>query len=185
MTHNHAGHAASVSSTNSNAILHMSPEARERMLATEKIVLKYYNDMGKNKGNCTWGPGFLAHKGVCSEDELVKKVAATSISIEYAKRVAEAERMVKVKVSVPLNQAQFDALCSLTYNAGPTVAKDVYRYINQGDFSGAASAISKMVKVSVKEGGKKKLVLAPGLIKRRAEEAAPFGVKAAETAASK
>lgn len=33
----------------------MSPEAKARMRATEKNVYKYYNDMGKNKGHCTWG----------------------------------------------------------------------------------------------------------------------------------
>lgn len=185
MTHKQPGHAASGSSMNPNANMRMSANARARMLATEKIVLNYYNDMGKNKGNCTWGPGFLAHKGVCSEDELAKKVSADSISIEYAKRVAEAERMVKVKISVALNQAQFDALCSLTYNAGPVSAKDVYRYVNQRDFSGAASEISKMVKVRLTSGGKKKLVLAPGLIKRREEEAAPFKVKEVETTDNK
>lgn len=155
----------------------MSANARARMLATEKVVLKYYNDMGKNKGNCTWGAGFLAHRGVCSEEELARKVEAGSIEIEYAKRVAEAERMVKAKISVALNQEQFDALCSLTYNTGHVGAKEVYRYINQGNFADAANEISKMVKVRVKSGSATKLVLAPGLIKRREEEAAPFKAK--------
>jgi GH24 family phage-related lysozyme (muramidase) len=185
MTHKNHGHAISAPSVNPNADMHMSPAARARMLATEKIVLRYYNDMGKKRGNCTWGPGFLAHKGICSEEELLKKVEAPLISIEYAKRVAEAERAVKHKISIALNQTQFDALCSLTYNAGITGAKDVYVYVNQRDFSGAASAISRMVRVGVTEGGKRKYVLAPGLIRRREEEAAPFRVKAAETAAGK
>lgn len=59
-----------------NASMKMSPEARARMRATEKAVYRYYNDMGKNKGHCTWGVGILAHKGVCTAEELKKKVDA-------------------------------------------------------------------------------------------------------------
>ena len=101
-----------------NAHLKMSPAARERMRATEKAVYRYYNDMGKNKVNCTWGAGILAHKGVCTPEELATKVSASMIDHEFERRVAEAERAVRRSTSVPLNQAQFDALCSLTYNAG-------------------------------------------------------------------
>ena len=54
--------------------------------------------------------------------------------------------------------------------------EDTYRLVNREDFSGAAENISKMIKVSIKEKGKKKLVVARGLIKRREEESAPFRV---------
>lgn len=63
----------------------MSPEGRA----------SYYNDMGKNKGNCTWGVGILAHKGVCSEEELKLKVSVAMVDQEFEKRVAEAERAVR------------------------------------------------------------------------------------------
>jgi len=42
-----------------------------------------------------------------------------------------------------------------------------------------------MIKVQVIEKGKKKYVISPGLIKRRAEESAPFLIKDASTAESK
>lgn len=84
--------------TNPNVGMRMSPEALAAMRITEKVVLKYYNDMGKNKGNCTWGIGFYAHKGVCTPEELQQKVTAPAVEIEYAKRVAEAERRVKQKL---------------------------------------------------------------------------------------
>jgi len=42
-----------------------------------------------------------------------------------------------------------------------------------------------MIKATVIEKGKKKLVIAPGLIKRRAEESAPFRTEIAATATSK
>jgi GH24 family phage-related lysozyme (muramidase) len=148
------------------------------MRATEKTVYHYYNDMGKNKGNCTWGVGILAHKGVCSEDELKRKVSATMVDLEFERRVAEAERIVRRSTTRAVNQAQFDALVSLTYNAGGRGTRDTFEYVNNGDFEGAAKNIASMIKVSVVEKGKKKYVVAPGLIKRRNEEAAPFRVKA-------
>lgn len=77
------------------------------MRATEKAVYRYYNDMGKNKGNCTWGIGILAHKGVCSEEELGRKVSSRMVDQEFERRVAEAERYVRIKIKVAVNQAQF------------------------------------------------------------------------------
>jgi GH24 family phage-related lysozyme (muramidase) len=157
-----------------NAHLRMSPAARERMRATEKAIYRYYNDMGKNKGNCTWDAGILAHKGVCTPEELAAKVSAPMVDHEFERRVAEAERAVRRNTTVPLNQAQFDALCSFTYNAGAKGARDTFRFVNQNDFAGAAANISSMIRVGITEDGRKKMVIAPGLIKRRAEESAPF-----------
>jgi GH24 family phage-related lysozyme (muramidase) len=57
--------------------------------------------------------------------------------------------------------------------------------VNQGDFSSAAANISRMIKVEINEGGKKKYVIAPGLIRRRAEESAPFRVAGPATASNK
>lgn len=170
MTGTHAKTAPSFPSAN----MKMSPEARARMRATEKLVLKYYNDMGKNKGNCTWGPGFLAHRGICSDEELLRKVDASSIDVEYDKRVREAEQRVKHKVQVALNQAQFDALVSFTYNTSYHANQIVYDAANTGDFAAVASAISAAVRVSIGTGKDKTWVVAPELIKRRAEESSPF-----------
>lgn len=160
------------STTSPNSSMTMSADARANMRASEKLMLKYYNDMGKNKGNCTWGIGFYAHKGVCSEDELARKVDADSVDVEYGKRVAEAERRVKVKVHVKLSQAQFDGLVSFTYNASNVANQPVYDALNANNFSRAADVMSDSVYVKVK--GKKKL--ASGLITRRSEESAPFRV---------
>jgi len=158
------------STTNPNAGMRMSPKALAAMRNTEKVVLKYYNDMGKSKGNCTWGIGFYVHKGVCTPEELKQKVAAPAVEIEYVKRVAEAERRVKVKVEVKLNQAQFDAIVSFTYNTANVTNDRVYKALNDNNFEGAAQKISEANKVRV-DG---KLKLAPGLIKRRVEESGPF-----------
>lgn len=168
-----------------NAAMRMSPEARARMRATEKAIYRYYNDMGKDKGHCTWGVGILAHKGVCTQEELGKKVSAEMVDQEYERRVAEAEGIVRRNINTPLDQAQFDALCSLAFNTGAKGARGTFNFINKGDFAGAAANISTMIKVGVVEKGKKKYVIAPGLIKRRAEESAPFLAENAATTASK
>ena len=52
---------AGLSSSRSVATMRMSPSARTRMRATEKTFFRYYNDMGKSRGNCIWGAGILAH----------------------------------------------------------------------------------------------------------------------------
>lgn len=162
--------------------MRMNPEAKAKMRATEKAVYRYYNDMGKSKGNCTWGAGILAHRGVCTPDELAQKVSVEMVDQEFERRVAEAERFVRMKVKVAVNQAQFDSLVSLTYNAGIGGMEGTYSFVNNGDFEGAAANISKMIKVTVVKKGKKKLVIAPGLIKRREEESAPFRMKNETTA---
>lgn len=161
-----------------NAGMKMSPSARAKMRTAEKVVLHYYNDMGRNRGNCTWGAGMLAHYGVCNAEELERKVSMDEVNREYERRVAEAEGYVRRGISkVTLNQDRFDALVSLTYNAGIRNVRDTFELVNDGDFDGAAANISRMTKVAVKKNGKRVLVTAPGLIKRRAEESAPFRVK--------
>lgn len=101
-------------------------------------------------------------------------MSAEMVDLEFERRVEIAERAVHRNIKVELTQAQFDALCSLTYNAGATGSRDTYTLVNAGDFEGAANNISKMIRVQVREEGKKKSIIAPGLIKRRKEESAPF-----------
>lgn len=167
-----------------NATMKMSPGARARMRATEKAIYRYYNDMGKNKGHCTWGIGILAHRGVCTKEELGRKVSVAMVDQEYERKVAETETIVRRNITISLNQDQFDALCSLTYNAGAKGARTTFNLVNRGNFTGAAANMSLMIKVAVVEKGKKKYVIAPGLIKRRAEESAPFLTEGAAAAAS-
>jgi lysozyme len=103
-------------STTPNATMKMSLQGRVRLRATERAVYRYYNDMGKDKGHCTWGVGILAHKGVCTKEEMGKKVSVEMLDREFEKKITETEGIVRRNIHVPLNQAQFDALCSLSYN---------------------------------------------------------------------
>ena len=56
------------------------------------------------------------------------------VEIEYARRLAEAERGVKVKVMVELNQAQFDAIVSFTSNTTNVTNNRTYQALNDDNF---------------------------------------------------
>lgn len=156
------------------AEMRMSPEAKGRMRTTERTVFAYYNDMGKDRGHCTWGPGILAHRGVCTPEELARPVSAAQVNAEFDRRVNEAEAVVHRNIHVALNQAQFDALVSFTYNAGPDGSAQTIQLINKNDFKGAGANMQKFVKVRVQTKAGTKKVVARGLVRRRAQESAPF-----------
>jgi lysozyme len=163
--------AASPSAIGVNDSLSMSPEARARMRKREVDMYKYYDDGGPGRGHCTWGAGILAHRGPCTKEELAKPVSKAEVDAEYARRVAKAEREVRSNVRKQvLSQAQFDALVSLTYNAGARGSRSTYKLVEKGDLKGAAGNIRQMTRTTIN--GKK--VVARGLISRRAEESAPF-----------
>jgi len=79
-----------------------------------------------------------------------------------------AERGVETYARVPLTQGQFDALVSFAFNLGIGALRDstLLKKVNAKDFDGAAAEFGKWV-----HGGGRVL---PGLIKRRAAEAALF-----------
>ena len=163
--------AATPAASSVNETMSMSAEARARMRRRERDVYNYYDDMGPGKGNCTWGPGILAHKGPCTKEELTRPVSKAAVEAEFSRQVAIAEAGVRRKVrQQKLNQDQFDALVSLTYNAGVQGSRHTYELIDRGQLSEAAANISSMTSTTVN--GRK--VVARGLISRRAEEAAPF-----------
>jgi lysozyme len=166
-----SGQATATATTGANDSMSMSSDARARMRRREVDVFKYYDDGGPGRGHCTWGAGILAHRGPCSKDELAKPVSQAAVDAEFSRRVARAEREVRNHVrKQALNQAQFDALVSLTYNAGARGSRGTYKLIEKGDLPGAAANIKTMIKTTIN--GKRQV--ARGLISRRAEEALPF-----------
>lgn len=158
-----------------NEGLSMSTEAKARMKEREVPVLHYYDDGGKTgQGHCTWGAGILAHLGPCTAEELARPVSSAEADAEFSRKVAKAERQVRNGVKKhALNQAQFDALVSLAYNAGPGGSMGTWRLIEGGNLDGAARNIKTII--TSKINGKR--VIRRGLISRRAEEAAPFETK--------
>lgn len=173
-------HASATPSVNEG--MKMTPAARANMRRRERDVFNYYDDMGPGKGNCTWGPGILAHTGPCTKDELAKPVNPAAVEAEFSRRVADAEAGVIRHVrKQKLAQNEFDALVSLTYNAGARGSRHVYTLVDTGRAAQAAAAIRTMTSTHVN--GKK--VLARGLISRRAEESAPFQAAAATAAVTR
>lgn len=82
------------------------------------------------------------------------------------------EREVARLVTVPLNNNQFSALVSFTFNLGPTKLSrsTLLKKLNAGDYAGAAREFSRWVYGKV--GGKNKRLA--GLIRRRADEKSLF-----------
>ena len=99
-----------------------------------------------------------------------------------ARRVVEAEggviRMVRVQ---KLPQDQFDALVSLTYNAGVHGSRNVHTPVDTGRLAEAARQIRTMTSARVNG----RSAVARGLISRRAEESAPFNAVAKSAAMAK
>lgn len=91
-----------------------------------------------------------------------------------------AENTVKKYVKVSLEQNQFDAVVSLTYNVGPKVFRmetykgsgvykntELLNLLNAGDYNGSANQILKFNKITAKDGT---VSTSPGLARRRKEE---------------
>lgn len=105
----------------------------------------------------------------CTEGVTMGMVWTRADAEDGLKReIVKHETAVKQMVTVALNQNEFDALCSLSYNVGAGALRksSVIRKLNAGDRAGAAEAF----KLYSKFGGK----TAPGLLARRTREAALF-----------
>ena len=105
-------------------------------------------------------PKYSTSKGL----KLTEAEATAILARDLARYEADVTRLVKV----PLNENQFGALVSFTYNlgAGNLASSTLLRKLNAGDYTGAAGEFPKWVKA----GGK----TLNGLVRRRAAEQALF-----------
>ena len=135
----------------------------------EGFVDHLYNDPA---GHCTVGYGHLLHRGRCDGRAVehpylngIVQTAATTLLREDAKRY---EDCVNRLVTVLLNQDQFDALVSFTFNlgCGAFESSTLRRLLNQGRYDTVCDQLRRWNKA----GGK---VLA-GLTRRREAECALF-----------
>jgi lysozyme len=130
----------------------------------EGLRLRAYRDA---TGIWTIGYGHTSAAGapkVVSRLEITRDEAETIL----ARDVATFARGVASAVTVPLNDDQFSALVSFAYNVGlgNFRSSSVLKAVNAADFE----AVPQRLALWVKAGGK----TLPGLIKRRAAEAALF-----------
>lgn len=103
-------------------------------------------------------------KNSCANAEAINEQAKSYFKHDLAKF----EKTVNESVTVPINQNQFDALVSLTYNIGSGAFKNstLLKKLNKGDYQGAADQFL----VWNKAGGK----VMKGLVRRREAERALF-----------
>lgn len=100
---------------------------------------------------------------------------------EFSSRMAYYEDSVTRLVTVPINENEYSALVSLTYNIGPGSAdtpgrglmhSNVLRNLNNGDRAAAARCFSQYTRFYNRRTGQREI--APGLVTRRARERALF-----------
>lgn len=111
-----------------------------------------------------WTIGY-GHTKTAKPDMVITKAEATKLLI---KDLAWVEAAVNNHVTVYLNQSQYDALCSFTYNVGASALKKstLVRLLNAGDYEGAERQFKRWNKA----GGK----TLKGLTRRREAEEALF-----------
>jgi lysozyme len=134
----------------------------------EGCVLKMYNDP---TNNATIGVGHLIHLGPIngSEPEEFRRGITRKRALELLMSDADkAARSVRRLIKVPLNQQQFDALVSFTFNCGEgaLAGSTLRKRLNRREYEGVPPELNKWVL----SGGKR----LPGLIRRRAAEGALF-----------
>lgn len=139
-----------------------SPKGIALIKSAEGLRLKAYPDPGT--GGLPWTIGYGSTSGV-TRNMVITEAQAEQMLAEDLVRF---ERIVDRAVRVSLNQGQFDALVSFTYNVGEGnfTKSTLLRKLNAGDTAGAAEQFSRWVNAAGK--------VLPGLVKRRAAERAMF-----------
>lgn len=115
-------------------------------------------------GHPTIGYGHRIRAGEVFGEPLSPAQAEDLLRADLAEAAAAVERLV----AVPLNDDQFAALVDFAYNlgAGNLQKSTLLKKLNAGDYAGAADEFGRWVK----SGGQ----TLPGLVARRAAEAALF-----------
>ena len=113
-----------------------------------------------------YGATFYANgKRVTLQDDSITEKEAEQILRDT---LVKFENIVKKRLTVSVNQNQFDALVSHTFNTGGSAT--LFKYVNSGQLDKAASWIESTYTTA-------KGVVLKGLVKRRKEEAEMFKLK--------
>ena len=139
----------------------LSDEGFDFLVRHEGLIEHLYND---SAGHCTIGVGHLVHKGNCNGTESAEFKAGITRERAldlFRVDVERFEEIVSSNVTVRINQAQYDALVSFTFNTGRLMGTNVLRELNLGLYSKVPGAMMQWVKP-------------PELRKRRIDEANLF-----------
>ena len=111
-----------------------------------------------------WTIGYGTTRGISAGMTISNDQADRMLQNDISRFEPQIDQLVKV----PLNQNQWDALMSFTYNlgAGNLGSSTLLKLLNNGDYAGAAAQFPRWNRA----GG----VVLPGLTKRRAAEQAMF-----------
>lgn len=140
-------------------IMTTSPTGRQMIEGFEGLETKAYQDQ---RGIWTLGYGHIA--GVKQGDTCTKEQADEWLEED----LASAEKAVNAMVKALLNQNQFDALVSFTYNVGSGSLEHstLLSLLNQGAIDGAANQFLAWDHING--------VVSDGLLRRRTAERALF-----------
>lgn len=143
-----------------NGAMNMKPSNAAITLAktSEGLRLIAYPDPGT--GGAPWTIGYGSTTGVKEGDVITLDQAEARLDRDLLNAAA----VVKQKVTVPLSQGQFDALCDFVFNLGAKnfATSTMLRKLNAGDYEGAAAEFPRWNKAAGK--------VMPGLVARRQNE---------------
>ncbi len=127
----------------------------------EGLRLVAYRDIGG-----VWTIGYGHTRLAKAGKQITKSEAEKLLMLD----IADAERIIKLRIRVPLNQNQHDALVSFVFNLGPKglgPKSTLRRILNRGNYIDVPEQIKRWDKVITGQGAKS----VPGLTRRREAEA--------------
>lgn len=151
----------------------VSPQGINLIKSEEQLRLEPYRDaVGK------WTVGWGSTRDVEPGHDITEAEAEQRLAVDVRDAVATIYSAVPHEIVDGLPQASFDALVSFTFNVGRQAFwrkngqhTDFWRALTGNDLTNVARQMQRWVKGRV--GGK--LVVLPGLVRRRGKEAAMWG----------